>query len=61
MGEIEKENYCVDNQILHSDKDNQMSHQSVKPLPRYGDFSIFPRWTAAILEKSKNHHISATV
>jgi len=51
MGEIEKENYCVDNQILHSDKDNQMSHQSVKPLPRYGDFSIFPRWRpSAILD-----------
>jgi len=51
-------NYCMDsNQILHSDKGHQM--------PFVGGLNIRitnPRWrTAAILEKSKNCHISATV
>jgi len=60
--EIEKhayyQNYCTDsNQILYSDKDHQM--------PSVGDPNTHvtnPRWrTIAILEKSKNRHISATV
>jgi len=45
------------NQILHSDKDHQMPFVG-GPNKRFTD----PRWwTAAILEKSKNRHISATV
>ena len=52
------QNYCIDsNQILHSDKDHEM--------PSVGGPNTHitnPRWrTAAILEKSKNRHISATV
>jgi len=45
------------NQILHSDKDNQMVF-----VGGPNTHITNPRWrTAAILEKSKNHHISATV
>jgi len=52
------QNYCIDfNQILHRDKDHQMPLVG-RPHTRITN----PRWqTAAILEKSKNHHISAAV
>jgi len=52
------QNYCIDfNQILHSDKDYQM------PVVDCPDTRITnPRWrTAAILEKTKNGYISASV
>jgi len=51
-------NYCIDfNQILHSDKDHQMPFVG-GPNTRITN----PRWrTAAILEKSKNRHISGAV
>ena len=51
-------NHCIDcNQILHSDKDHQA------PFVGGPNSHITnPRWrTAAILEKSKNRHISAIV
>jgi len=61
-GEIEKhayyQNCCVDsNQILHIDKDHHM------PLVGGPNMLITnPKWwTAAILEKSKNGRVSATV
>jgi len=60
--EIEKrayyQNHCIDsNQILHSDKDHQMPDEG-GPHTRITN----PRWrTAAILEKSKNRHISTVV
>ena len=52
------QNYCIDsNQILHSDKDHQMTFVG-GPTTRITN----PRWrTAAILEKSKNCYISAAV
>ena len=59
IGELEKrgyyQNYCTDSdQILHSDKDHQM-HLVGGPHTRITN----PRWrTAAILDKSKNRHIS---
>ena len=52
------QNYCIDsNQILHSDKDHQMP-LVCGPHTRITN----PRWrTAAILEKSKDSHISPAV
>jgi len=51
-------NYCIDsNQILHSDKDHQTSFVG-GPITHITN----PRWrTAAILEKSKNRHVSSTI
>jgi len=53
------QNYCIDsNHILHSDKDHQMPFAGGPPNVHITN----PRWrTAAILKKSKNRHISATV
>jgi len=51
-------NYCIDsNQMSHSDKGHQM------PFVGGPNMSITnPRWrSAATLEKSKNHHILASV
>ena len=52
------QNNCIDsNQIFHSDKDHEMPFVSI-PDTRITK----PRWrTAAVLEKSKNSHISAGV
>jgi len=45
------------NQILHSDKDHQMPF-----IGGQNTRIANPKWrTAAIFEKLKNHHISATV
>ena len=52
------QNYCIDsNHILHNDKDHQMPFVG-GPHTRITN----PRWrTAAIVEKSKNRHISVAV
>jgi len=52
-------NYRIDsNQILHSDKDHQTPFVD-GPNTHH---KTNPRWrTAAVLEKSKNRHISAAV